>query len=315
MEKWCYGLGPSDGQEIRGRVVSETRQSYQIGLADGQIITVKKRYGEPDYVVGDLVQLSEQKGRLVIDGLLVRERLVKKAVNQSLKDYRKSGASQILASNVDQLFILIALDQNFSLSKLERFILVFQQDGQDLHVLLTKKDLCPNVDEQLAHLSSLYPKVHFTALSIFDDQSLAAVKRQLIPQKIGLMIGASGAGKSSLLNRLLGRDLERTKVVKKRDGKGQHTTTGTTLHVLEELDYCLIDSPGFKGIDSQEAVVATSLFEDIVALAGSCKFSDCRHQTEPACAVKAAVARRDLDQEKLDRYHYQAAKIGQFRAR
>lgn len=315
MEKYCYGLGTSDGQKNRGRVVSETKQSYQIGLASGELVTVKKAYGAPAYVVGDLVQLAEAKGRLVIADLLVRERVVKKAVNQSLKDYRQSRDSQLLASNVDQLFILIALDQNFSLSKLERFVLVFQQEGQDLHVLLTKKDLCPDVDEQLVHLSSLYPQVHFKALSIFDDQSLAEVKRQLIPEGIGLMIGTSGAGKSSLLNALLGRELEATKSVKKRDGKGQHTTTGTTLHVLEELDYYLIDSPGFKGIDSQEAVAAAGLFEDIVALAQGCKFSDCRHQTEPACAVKQAVVRGELTQEKLDRFHYQEAKISQFKTR
>lgn len=295
--------------------MSETRQSYQIGLVTGEVVTVKKRYGEPNYVVGDLVQLTEQKRRLVIERLLAREQVVKKAVNHSLKDYRQLEASQILASNVDQLFILIALDQNFSLSKLERFILVFQQDGQELHVLLTKKDLCSQVDDTLAHLSSLYPHVRFTALSIFDDQSLAVVKRQLIPQSIGLMIGASGAGKSSLLNRLLGQDLERTEAVKKRDGKGKHTTTGTTLHVLEELDYCLIDSPGFKAIDSQEAVSAVSLFDDIVALADSCKFSDCQHKTEPSCAVKAAVVSGELSQEKLDRYHYQADNIKQFTAR
>lgn len=312
MEKWCYGLGPCDGQEHQGRVVSETRQSYQIGLASGELVTVKKAYGDPAYVVGDLVQLAESKGGLVIADLLVRERVVKKAVNQSLKDYRKTRDSQFLASNVDQLFILIALDQNFSLSKLERFVLVFDQEGLELHVLLTKKDLCPDVDEQLAHLSSLYPQIAFTALSIFDDQSLATFQRQLIPRKIGLMIGASGAGKSSLLNALLGRDLERTQAVKKKDGKGRHTTTGTTLHVLEELDYYLIDSPGFKGIDRQEAVEVASLFEDIVALAKGCKFSDCRHLTEPACAVKVAVARGDLAQEKLDRYHYQEGKYKGF---
>lgn len=110
MEKWCYGLGPSNGQENRGRVVSETRQSYQIGLASGELVTVKKAYGDPEYMVGDLVQLTETKGRLVIADLLVRERVVKKAVNQSLKDYRKSRDSQFFASNVDQVFILIALD-------------------------------------------------------------------------------------------------------------------------------------------------------------------------------------------------------------
>ncbi|MGT2895666.1 ribosome small subunit-dependent GTPase A [Streptococcus entericus] len=315
MENYGYGLKTRSDQKQDGRLVSETRQSYRIGLVTGEVITVKKHYGEPNYVVGDLVQLTEQKGRLVIERLLAREQVVKKAVNHSLKDYCQLEASQILASNVDQLFILIALDQNFSLSKLERFILVFQQDGQELHVLLTKKDLCSQVDDTLAHLSSLYPHVRFTALSIFDDQSLAVVKRQLIPQSIGLMIGASGAGKSSLLNCLLGRDLERTKAVKKRDGKGKHTTTGTTLHVLEELDYCLIDSPGFKGIDSQEAVSAGSLFDDIVALADSCKFSDCQHKTEPGCAVKAAVVSGELSQEKLNRYHYQADNIKQFTAR
>ncbi|MFA9413420.1 ribosome small subunit-dependent GTPase A [Streptococcus sp. E29BA] len=315
MENYGYGLKPRSDQKQDGRLVSETRQSYQIGLVTGEVITVKKRYGEPNYVVGDLVQLTEQKGRLVIERLLAREQVVKKVVNHSLKDYRQLEASQILASNVDQLFILIALDQNFSLSKLERFILVFQQDGQELHVLLTKKDLCSQVDDTLAHLSSLYPHIRFTALSIFDDQSLAVVKRQLIPQSRGLMIGASGAGKSSLLNRLLGQDLERTEAVKKRDGKGKHTTTGTTLHVLEELDYCLIDSPGFKGIDSQEAVSAVSLFDDIVALADSCKFSDCQHKTEPGCAVKAAVVSGDLSKEKLDCYHYQADNIKQFTAR
>lgn len=304
LEKWA------DHSNI-ARVISETKSSYLLGLADGQVLTGRKKYGAPAYFVGDVVRLQEKNQHVWIDSLVERKKVISKLANQTLKDDHEKVKEQILATNVDKLFILIAVDQNFSIAKVERFVLIFQQKAVELTVLLTKKDLKPDVDKDLAHLRELYPQVEFLAISLYDEVSLRVFKSHLKAGKIGLLIGASGAGKSSLLNHLLGMEQVKINQVRK-DRKGKHTTTSSFLHECLDLDYCMIDTPGFKGIDSQHEVDASSLFEDIVALSRECKFSNCQHETEPACAVKAALVSGRLSQEKWERYCYQAEKIATF---
>lgn len=313
MKEAHFALG-NRSEPNAARVLSETKQAYQVGTSDGNKEIIRKKYGASAYFVGDIVRIGKQKEHLVAEELLERRTVIAKAANQTLKDDHRKETDQILATNVDQLFVLIAVDQNFSMSKIERFILIFQQEMVDMWVILTKKDLKSDIEQDMEHLKSLYPQIHFLAISLYDEASLLAFQSVLINGKIGLLIGASGAGKSSLLNYLMGVEEVKTNQVRK-DRKGKHTTTTSVFHELRDRDYYLIDSPGFKGIDSHHEVDASVLFSEIVELSKQCKFSNCQHQTEPGCAVKSALQSGQLAQEKWERYVYQASKIATFTSR
>lgn len=315
MTKYHFGLEKWKADEKVARILSESKREYQVGDVTGKIFLVRKKYKGTSYFVGDIVQLEKKNEHLFFKDLLERKNSISKSANQTMKDDHEKAKEQILATNVNQLFILIAVDQNFSLSKVERFILIFQQKNIDLWIVLTKKDLKPTVDHDLEVLNALYPDVHFTAISMYDKQSLSEFQSILRPGQVGLMIGASGAGKSTLMNALLGEEEQVATNQVRKDRKGRHTTTASMFHECYQIDYFMIDTPGFKGIDSQKEVDANILFNDIIELSRDCKFSNCRHDSEPGCAIKIALRNGKLSQEKWERYCYQESKIATFSAK
>lgn len=283
------------------RILSQTKQSYKLGQPDGTKLTIKKEKHQ-NYQVGDIVGLRNHR----IQKLLVRQHIVSKSVNQTMKDYREVRQEQILATNVDEIFILLAMDQNFSLAKAECYLLVFGQAKIPMTLLLTKSDLDANVGEFFKEIKSLYPHINCQILSIYDETSIQKLRNQLRPQTFNLFIGASGAGKSSLINLLMGEERQLVNQVR-RDGKGRHTTTSS------KILYCqgtyLIDTPGFKGIDTHHEVNPSLIFEDILILARDCKFSNCQHKTEPKCAVKATLEDGQLSPQIWESYQYHQQKI------
>ncbi|MGT2674510.1 ribosome small subunit-dependent GTPase A [Streptococcus rupicaprae] len=186
--------------------------------------------------------------------------------------------------------------------------MVFSQERLELTVVLIKKDLVPTYQEAVAQIKQLYPQSNLLAISIYDEGSLLALKEVLNPQQIGLFIGSSGAGKSSLINQLQSDYVAKVNAVK-ADHKGKHTTTSSLLIYFPEIDYYVIDTPGFKGIDTHHEIDRDILFAPIEDLAKSCKFSNCQHDTEPKCAVKAALEAGQLDHALFDRYRYQLGKM------
>ena len=287
------------------RIISENKEDYILVGTDGNIINIRKTHNMPDYYTGDVVEII--KGR--ITKLIERRNTVKKSANKTAKSFHNANKNQILASNVDQLFVLMAVNQNFSMAKLERYMLVFSHDDYEMHIVLTKTDLISKEKCNLikSEITDIYPDIHLHSISIYDVFSTEKLALSFEKGKTGLFMGSSGAGKTSLINKLIGT-AERTNTVRS-DGKGRHTTTSAKILYSEKYDYYIIDTPGFKGIDKNEYADSSVLFEDISEIATRCKFSDCRHINEPGCAVKEAVKNGTLSKEKYERYLYNQKRL------
>ena len=203
---------------------------------------------------------------------------------------RSKGELQTVAANIDTVFVCMGLDRDFSLRRLERYLAVAWDSGALPVAVLTKADLCPDIDTKRAQAESAAPGVEV----IVSPAELERIKA-LIAGRTVAFIGSSGVGKSTLVNRLAGRELLATGETR-RDGKGRHTTTSREL--LPLLGGAVIDTPGMRELGIERADISRS-FSDIDALAEGCRFSDCSHESEPGCAVRAAIISGELSEERL----------------
>jgi len=209
---------------------------------------------------------------------------------------------QVVASNVDNVFVVNALDQRWSLRRLERYLTLAWQSGARPVIVLTKADLDPdNVARAVADAETVAFGTPIHPVSSISGEGMDALIRYHSASQTVALIGLSGAGKSTLINLLLGQERMRTAAVRD-DGKGRHTTTHRELVPLPGGGV-LIDTPGMRSVglwESEEAL--EQAFADIHALAATCRFSDCTHQHEPGCAVIAAVEGGTLEAERLESY-------------
>ncbi len=202
---------------------------------------------------------------------------------------------QPLAANVDAVFLVCGLDGDFNLRRLERYLALVATSGASPVVVLNKADLCADLADRIAETAAIARSAPVVAASTLDLRGLDALRRFLAPGVTVALLGSSGAGKSSIANRLLGEERFRTAEVRMWDSRGRHTTVRRELTPLPHSG-ALIDTPGMRelqlwtGTDSVDAV-----FDDIAAIAGNCRFRDCTHSGEPGCAVAAALDRGEVD--------------------
>ena len=209
---------------------------------------------------------------------------------------------QVVAANVNVVFVVMAFDADFSVRRLERYLLLTRESGAAPVVLLTKPDLADDVAARVAETAAVAGDAPVHIVSPKFNEGIEQVAHYLTPGRTGALLGSSGVGKTTIINRLVGSDVRRTRAVREADAKGRHTTTNRELVVLPNGGL-LIDTPGMREIqlwDVGSAVRET--FEDIDALAADCHFSDCRHVDEPRCAVKQAVEGGTLAADRLDSY-------------
>jgi ribosome biogenesis GTPase len=209
---------------------------------------------------------------------------------------------QIVAANVDVVFIVMALDDDFSVRRLERYLLMARESGADPVVLLTKPDVCADVAARVTEVVIAAAGAPVRVLSPKHNVGLDQLAQYLTPGRTGALLGSSGVGKSTIINRLVGSDVQKTQEVREADSKGRHTTSHRELVRLPDGGL-LIDTPGMRELQLWDAGGAVSeTFDDIEALAPSCHFTNCRHRDEPRCAVKAAVDEGRLLAGRLESY-------------
>jgi ribosome biogenesis GTPase len=210
-------------------------------------------------------------------------------------------AGQVLAANVDVVLVAVPLSAAPHLRRLERFLTLAWESGAQPVVLLTKADLCDNLSGVLWDVGNAAPGCPVHAVSVVDGTGLDDVRSHTLPGRTVVLLGASGVGKSTLANALLGTTYLATTATRS-DSKGRHTTTHRELIPLPG-GAVLIDTPGLRGLqlwDAAEGLDRT--FAEVEALAAQCRFSDCAHDTEPGCAIRAALAAGTLDERRWESY-------------
>jgi ribosome biogenesis GTPase len=208
-------------------------------------------------------------------------------------------AEQLIAANVDTLFVVSSLNEDFNLSRMERYLSLANEAGAEPVVILSKSDLCEDPQSLRRQVQHLDPLLAVETVNCLD----AGVVRKLSPWCVAgstvALMGSSGVGKSTLVNTLLGEAVQLTGSIREDDSKGRHVTTGRSLHLIPGGGLFL-DMPGMRELqlaDCDEGVSTT--FADIKALSAQCRFADCRHDNEPGCAVQGAISRGELDARRL----------------
>lgn len=295
-----------------GRVALEHRKGYRLWTERGAIeaeIPGKMRHdaalSSQLPAVGDWVAYRAVEGDddkvLIVDLLPRTSKFSRKIAGESFDE-------QVVAANVDVVFLVSALNQDLNLRRIERYLTVAWESGAQPVILLTKTDLHEDVPAAMDQVAEIAPGVPVHALSNVTGEGLAELDPYVTQRQTLAVLGSSGVGKSSLINRLM--DSESMKVSDIRwDGKGRHTTTHREMLALPSGAF-IIDTPGMRELqlwDASEGIETT--FSDIAELAASCRFSDCAHESEPGCAVKAALADGSLDEGRYDSYQKQLKEI------
>lgn len=290
--------------EMNGRIIDKKNYLYTVRTSDGEVLQMKtvNNLSTQDIFVGDFVEFIDyEAGGYLIVKVLPRVSSVSKQTSHASKSFYTVEGEQILAANVDQIFILIAADQRFTLPKFERYVLTFNRENISLHVLISKGDYSDRAEEIRSRILSVYPDFEITVFSNFQKNTVETVKTLFQKDGTAILIGSSGAGKSTLLNQLLESDEILTNEVR-RDGKGRHTTTTTRMLYVGSVNAYIIDSPGFKTISTTNQMDEDVLFGDIKRLADGCKFNDCTHVHEPGCRVLNAVDTGEITEAYYKRY-------------
>jgi len=282
------------------RVVAEHRGGYYVRAERGDLLAHARGRLRDDEIwggmpaVGDWVAVCDAPGdhHAAIEALLPRRTKV------SRKTPWLKAEEHILVANVDMVFLVTGLDQDFNPRRLERYLTAAWDSGADPVIVLTKLDLCDDF-EKIAEAESVAVGVPVIALSNVTGEGIDQVRALLQPARTFVLLGSSGAGKSTLVNRLAGRALMPIGDLRK-DGRGRHTTRHRQLLVLG-AGAILIDTPGLREFQIWEGDV-DSAFSDIAELAALCRFNDCAHSTEPDCAVREALETGELDEGRWANY-------------
>jgi ribosome biogenesis GTPase len=279
-------------REERGRLLVVTEDGERAAEPAGRLVhRATSRLDLP--AVGDWVALrpAAGSGPAVVEAVVPRHnRIVRKAAGEATRP-------QVLAANVDALLVTMGLDGDFNLRRLERYVALARESEALAVVVLTKADVCADLSARVAQAEAAAPGAPVVAVSAATRAGLVALTPHLPPGRTAALVGMSGVGKSTLVNRLLGAEAQAVRDVRLSDGRGRHTTTRRDLLLLPS-GALLVDTPGMRELSLWDGG-SVAAFEDVASLAGECRFRDCAHRAEPGCAVRAAVLEGRLDAERL----------------
>ncbi|NEO98775.1 MAG: ribosome small subunit-dependent GTPase A [Symploca sp. SIO2E9] len=299
FEKYCQ-----EGYTV-GRVTLEHKNIYTVYTERGEVsaeVTGKMRYrtsSREDFpAVGDwvVISLTQTEKRAIIHVVLPRKsKFSRKTVGIKTEE-------QILATNIDTVFLISGLDGDFNLRRIERYLVLVWESGANPVILLNKADLCDDFEGCRQQVEAIAFGVPIVVLSALNNQGIGALTPYLSQGKTVALLGSSGVGKSTLTNQLMGRAVQAVQSVRQGDSRGRHTTTNRELMILPS-GALLIDTPGMREIQiwaGNESFRDT--FTDIETLAKECRFQNCLHDSEPGCAVQQALSEGTIDYQRFLSY-------------
>lgn len=299
-----FGLVPEMGGRpgIPARIVAQHKERYELVCQYGNAfarLKTKEYYAGTELfpTVGDYVALHyiENGDSQILATLPRRSCFYRREPGPIPRD-------QAVAANFDWVFLLQSMNQNFNPARLERYLALAWQSGATPVILLTKADLAEDPADYLRRAAQVASGVELHAVSARKGLGLDGLSPYLQPGKTLVFLGSSGVGKSSLVNALAGEEIMTVSGIREADGRGRHTTTHRQLIRLPG-GALIIDTPGMRELGMAEAAEGLSeTFSDVEQYLGRCRFRDCRHEKEPGCAVKAALAAGDLDPARWERY-------------
>ncbi|MEO5704918.1 MAG: ribosome small subunit-dependent GTPase A [Candidatus Limnocylindrales bacterium] len=300
---------------VPGRILSEERGQYLVvseageGPAstsgrlrhDTQLDPTAAWPAVGDWVAMDPLRGDDADGAEYGTGLRLIQRVLTRRtamIRRSPGDRRMP--SQVLATNIDVVFVVTSVNEEFSVRRLERYVTVAWESGASPIILLSKSDLAEDLGAFRLQAESTAPGVEVIAVSAVTGEGVEAVRGHLGFGRTVVFTGSSGVGKSSIVNALAGEALLDTGGIRLDDARGRHTTTRRQLVRL--ADGLLIDTPGLRELGVLDGDGLATAFDDVEQTAANCRFSDCGHQSEPGCAIRAAIASGDLDRHRFDAY-------------
>lgn len=288
-----------------GRICSEHRNSYKIYSENGEFTAIilgkfrnqcKEKGNFP--AVGDWVLFEPVEGenKAIIQSVLPRKSKF------SRKVAGKETSEQIIASNIDIAFIVCALNYDFNLRRIERYLALVWQSGATPVVVLTKTDLCEDVQSKILAVSNIAFGVDVHAINNISKEGIDILQDYFKENKTVVLLGSSGVGKSTLINNLAQENLMKVNELRNNIEKGRHTTTYKQMFILSQGGL-IIDTPGIRELQLWDAENGISqCFKDIEELAECCRFRDCKHNDEPGCAVRQAIREGLLDAQRFENY-------------
>jgi ribosome biogenesis GTPase / thiamine phosphate phosphatase len=280
--------------ELSGRFRHEAEKTGAFP-AVGDWVAIKPQ-GTGAVFLGGKPGLYPARPHAILHALLPRRTAISRKVPGGVT------AEQVIAANIDTIFLVAGLDQEFNPRRVERYVAAMLGSGATPVVVLNKTDICPDPAAAVGQLGPIQAMVTVLQVSAAADTGLDAIRSYVRAGETVAFVGSSGVGKSSIINRLLGAERQETAAVSEAVGKGRHTTTRRELIPLPGGGL-LMDTPGLRELQLWgEESNLEGAFEDIEALARACRFRDCRHDNEPGCAVRAALEAGSLDPERLHNF-------------
>lgn len=297
MEKYMNNIG---------RVISVNKNNWNVLFNNENVTaTIRKKKNRDELpVVGDYVIINKDEyDNYTIEEIVNRKNTLKKlSIDRTTEKY-KNGKEQILASNVDIVFIVTSLNNDFNIARLERLVLLGNKANSKIAFILTKSDLC-SIKDRENYRKIIEERFNYPVfiISSYNKEGIDDLKSVWKENETAVFIGSSGVGKSTLINTLLDNSEIKTNDIRHKDDKGKHTTTSRNLYILKD-SRIVIDEPGIRSVASNDMNSDLNVvFSKIIELSKECKYTTCTHENIKVCRILQAIENGEISQEEFNRY-------------
>lgn len=289
-----------------GRVISVNKNNWNVLFNNENVTaTIRKKKNRDELpVVGDYVIINKDEyDNYTIEEIVNRKNVLKKlSIDRTTEKY-KNGKEQILASNVDIVFIVTSLNNDFNIARLERLVLLGNKANSKIAFILTKSDLC-SIKDRENYRKIIEERFNYPVfiISSYNKEGIDDLKSVWKENETAVFIGSSGVGKSTLINTLLDNSEIRTNDIRHKDDKGKHTTTSRNLYILKD-SRIVIDEPGIRSVASNDMNSDLNVvFSKIIELSKECKYTTCTHENIKVCRILQAIENGEISQKEFNRY-------------